>query len=91
MNELGDSDAILTYHFIQEQDGREKTDLDGRISTLTRKTEDLYDSVKEKADQTLQDAKETNASLDKYYRKERSDLLHHSRPHSHKKLKDEEE
>uniref|UniRef100_A0A8W8HUJ0 Uncharacterized protein n=1 Tax=Magallana gigas TaxID=29159 RepID=A0A8W8HUJ0_MAGGI len=75
----------------EEQDGREKTDLDGRISTLTRKTEDLYDSVKEKADQTLQDAKETNASLDKYYRKERSDLLHHSRPHSHKKLKDEEE
>lgn len=47
--------------------------------------------MKEKADQTLQDAKETNASLDKYYRKERSDLLHHSRPHSHKKLKDEEE
>nr|XP_022329247.1 uncharacterized protein LOC111128093 isoform X4 [Crassostrea virginica] len=75
----------------EEQDTKEKTDIDGRISNLTRKTEDLYETVKEKADQTLKDARDTNASLDKYYRKERSDLLHHSRPHSYRKLKEEEE
>lgn len=77
--------------FLKEQDTKEKTDIDGRISNLTRKTEDLYETVKEKADQTLKDARDTNASLDKYYRKERSDLLHHSRPHSYRKLKEEEE
>jgi hypothetical protein len=51
----------------------------------------MYDNFKEKADQTLRDAKETNVSLDKSYRKERSDIMHHSRPHSYRKLKDEEE
>ncbi|XP_048733464.1 titin homolog isoform X3 [Ostrea edulis] len=74
-----------------DQDSKEKQDIDGRISNITRRTEEMYDSFKEKADQTLRDAKETNVTLDKSYRKERSDIMHNSRPHSYRKLKDEEE
>ncbi|KAK3093037.1 hypothetical protein FSP39_010347 [Pinctada imbricata] len=65
---------------IEEQEQKDREDYEGRISNMAKKTQDMLDDVQNKASNTLADAKETNATLDQFYRRERSELMASSRP-----------